>query len=1299
MPAAIWNADTPMSEAPERRYRSAMAAIAAAAVVVLACPAQGRADDVSVASPVSGRMVRAAAGRLLVRFRDASDAAALASSGRVADADLIAGGRLAVARLAPGGDEAAAVRGLKADPRVLAAEPDYVVRICVTPNDALWNRQCGLRRLRCPDAWDVQRGRPGITVAILDTGVAYDHPDLAANLRTNPADPFDGVDNDGNGFVDDLRGWDFADNDCDPHADRGDGVGHAHGTHVAGIAAAATNNGLGIAGVGWSCSFLPIRVLDESGVGYLSDVARGIQYATDRGAASINLSLEGPFSQAFQAAIDYAYERGVVVCAAAGNAGSEITADPASWVSPLCNDGDALGRDNHVIGVASIDCNNHKLGSSNYSGVAAFVDLSAPGANVRSTYWPGHTYADVSGTSQATPHVAGAAALLAAQFGPIGPAAITQLLKSTAVSIDSSNPAYAGKLGAGRPNIAAALGAMPVGPVVGGGLLVDDEPGPGVDGNGNGRAEPLEVVKLRVALRNLGTSAAQGVACHLVSGDSRVVVRQADVVYGEIGGGQAVVPHGAFRLKIRRSVPPGTLVPLTLQLTADHGGPWQDGSVRLPVGWDARGEPDNTCADAFPVEERVVYEREIGGTLDRDWFLFDGIAGKRYILVSRPLDGSSPDTFMSLRDVACGRELASNDDGGVGDAARIIWACPADGRYAAMVTSGASGWTGLYGFQVRLSRDAEVGPVSATALAVDDDSQGASVGDADGRAEPGETVELMAELTNDGPLPVTGVSAVLSGPWGGVNVLSDTRLFADIDPGGTSWTREPFVLRLARGMGEPARPPLEFHVTSDQGGWDSELRLVVGRSEYGEPDDACREGTLIVADGTQHARCFEQPDDEDWFLFDAVAGGSYRVRAQGRDAGVDPTLALQDQFCGHRLAYDDNGGGGTDAQVAWTCPQSGRYAVLAESAPGGGTGLYDLSLRLLTNIGPAEPDDTCAQAVLVPTDGTPQLRDFAVPDDEDWIALDALRLRTYVIETGPIAGRLPAAEKVPPDGTPRSPDTVLQLVTRFCGGELAADDDGGEGLFSRIVFTPERSGIYHVRVTEFWDGVGPYQIRVWQNHRPTLTFAGEPGYTDDLVSPDTGTAGDTRFAFKAVYTDPDGDAPAYVHLRLQRDGVEPSFSPIAMRPVSGDPETGMVYAARRRLPAGQYRCKVVASDGVFLASGEARRWTPGPSVSSAPAVAAVISSLAVVPTRQGAQVTFRLRSSAQVSARVLNIAGRPVKTLCQAKECDAGTNALLWDAQSDQGLPVPNGTYLVEVTARAEDGPQVRGLARVGVGR
>jgi subtilisin family serine protease len=167
-----------MAEARGRSHRLTVTVVVLAAV----CVVRGVAEDVSVVSPVSGRTVRAAAGRVLVRFRDGTDAAAaLKGSDRVASADLLAGGRLAVVRLALGADVEGAVRALKAHPNVLAAEPDYVVRVSITPNDTLWDRQCGLRRLRCPDAWDVERGRPDVTVAILDTGVTYDHPDLAAH--------------------------------------------------------------------------------------------------------------------------------------------------------------------------------------------------------------------------------------------------------------------------------------------------------------------------------------------------------------------------------------------------------------------------------------------------------------------------------------------------------------------------------------------------------------------------------------------------------------------------------------------------------------------------------------------------------------------------------------------------------------------------------------------------------------------------------------------------------------------------------------------------------------------------------------------------------------------------------------------------------------------------------------------------------------------------------------------------------------------------------------------------------------
>ncbi len=213
---------------------------------------------------------------------------------------------------------------------------------------------------------------------------------------------------------------------------------------------------------------------------------------------------------------------------------------------------------------------------------------------------------------------------------------------------------------------------------------------------------------------------------------------------------------------------------------------------------------------------------------------------------------------------------------------------------------------------------------------------------------------------------------------------------------------------------------------------------------------------------------------------------------------------------------------------------------------------------------------------------------------------------------------------------------------------------------------------------------------------PFLRWEGSAGYRNDGVKPNAGAADETRFRFKVVYRDCDGDMPLYVRVVLARNGTHYDRVPMVTHDSSPDPTNGIVYTVARKLPAGTYTYRFAAADDDGRAVGAASAKMPGPTVTAA---AAAVIGLAAVPTKAGAQVAFTLSSAAHVQARILNIAGRPVKTLCRAKDCEAGTNTLLWNAMSDQGLPVPNGTYLVEVVAKAGDGPQTRTLTQVRLGR
>lgn len=1235
------------------------------------------AEDILVTDATSGRRMRAAADRALVRLQNRSDVNSLRVHGLVKHTDLLPDGRLAVVRLTPNHSIEKALSQLRLMPGVVAAEPDWVVRPAVRPNDPLWHAQCGLRRIQLSEAWELQRGRPDVVIAIIDSGVAYDHPDLIANLARRTSDPPNGVDDDNNGLVDDFRGWDFADNDNDPHADRGDGIGLAHGTHIAGLAAAVTNNRLGIAGAAWACTYLPVRVINAFGVGYLSDVARGIEYAVNQGCAVVNLSLEGPFSRAIQPAIDYAYDHNVVVCAAAGNDAQEFNLDPATWVSPVCNDGDNPALTNHVIGVAAIGCDNIKVVSSNYGATYRFVDLAAPGRNITSTWWPNGEYTVASGTSQAAALVSGAAALLIAQFGRISPDVVAQLLMATAGDISGDNPAFVGKLGAGRANVHLALLNKTPGPIVGITAQALAE-----DGRSIKRARPGEGVQVSVTLKNLGVVPVHNVQATLRSGHPEVTVKRAAAYYGVVEPGAIASSARPFGLRIRNTVSEGTKIALNISIYGDVGGPWLEERLFLPVGWDALGEPDDTCADAFPGEIGTWYDREIGTPMDVDFVRFYAMAGKQYLLETKPRAGSSPVTAVSVWGPDCETHILASA-AGEGPAA-LTWTCSRTGRYTAMITGGDAMWTGPYRFRVRIIGSGSAGPLEVSRVTVDDKR-----GNADGRADPGETVDLWVEVTNRGSLPATGVSGQLATARKAMQVLTTVASFPDVAAGKNAWAKSPYTVCIGAKMMQPTVPTIQFSLASNEGVWDSEWRIPVGRSPAGEPDNSCMEGNIVYADDYHHRRALDSADDQDWFTFEARGGVKYRFSTfLAGDPSVQTRLALHGPFCAAPIAFG-RPLAGTLSQIEWLCPESGRYSLVVRPQSGTALGPYEFSVRPLTNVGPGEPDDTCAQAAVIVPNAVPCERDFGVPGDLDWFSFEAVDGTTYVIETGPAAGQQPRETKSPPDGKPRAPDTVLDLFDGVCGGLIASDDDSGPGLFSRLAFSAVGDGRLGIRVAEYDGALGAYTLLVRTNRAPTLRFAGDQGYETDVVQPQSGLANNTRFRFRVVYSDPDGDTAEYVRVRLFLANTEAAVSPVKLRAASGEPRTGVLYVGACTLLAGNYRCVVEASDGFAQALGPAASESPGPVVrgtGDGPSEAALVSSLVVLPRASGVEIHFTATASARVTARILNVAGREVKRLTRDRLVSPRPQTLFWDGLTAAGVTAPHGTYLAEVVVRSGSG-------------
>ncbi len=333
------------------------------------------------------------------------------------------------------------VRAYKATGLFACVEPDYIGRgggqgafLPLFPDDAFFSRQWGLYNdgsfslasavvdadIDMELAWEIEQGSSSVIVAVLDSGVKQDHPEFSGRIWTNAGELADGLDNDGNGYVDDLHGWDFAYGDNDPSDDLG------HGTNVAGIIGAQGNNQEGYAGVDWNCKLLVCRILDSNNFGYYSWWADAIYYAVEQGAKVINMSVGGTdFSTVLKNAVDYAHAQGVVVVASMMNNNNDVTAYPAGYAN--------------AIAVGATDPDDRRSApffwdASSGSNYGSHIDVVAPGNYIYGLhpqeddnynwYW--------GGTSQATPLVSGLSALLLAQDPGRSPDEIRSIIRYTA---------------------------------------------------------------------------------------------------------------------------------------------------------------------------------------------------------------------------------------------------------------------------------------------------------------------------------------------------------------------------------------------------------------------------------------------------------------------------------------------------------------------------------------------------------------------------------------------------------------------------------------------------------------------------------------------------------------------------------------------------------------------------------------------------------------------------------------------------------------------------------------------------
>ena len=368
------------------------------------------------------------------------------------------------------------IAALKADPDCEVAEPNYIIHLYSTiPDDPLLASLWGLNNtgqtlhgvagtvdadIDAPEAWDSTTGSSSVIVAVIDSGIDYVHPDLAANIWINPGEiAGNGRDEDRNGKVDDIRGWDFANKDNDPFDDNG------HGTHVAGIIGAVGDNALGVVGICWAVKMVPLKIFDANGSAVSSNFIAALSYALAKGIKLANYSGGGyEYSILQDYAIQQANESGLLLVVAAGN--ETIDNDgatpsyPASYNLP------------NIISVASTHLRDGRSSFSNYG--ATSVDLGAPGEDIGSTY-PGNLYAYLSGTSMAAPHVTGAAALIWSHRPTLSHTQVKALLLA---SVDPMATLSGTTVTGGRLNIAGALsnqlvfGAQPSGSLSGAVLAV-----------------------------------------------------------------------------------------------------------------------------------------------------------------------------------------------------------------------------------------------------------------------------------------------------------------------------------------------------------------------------------------------------------------------------------------------------------------------------------------------------------------------------------------------------------------------------------------------------------------------------------------------------------------------------------------------------------------------------------------------------------------------------------------------------------------------------------------------------------
>ncbi len=452
----------------------------------------------------------------------------------------------------------ASIKAIKRNPNVKYVGPDYDVHIDQTlPEYPLFDDLWGLHNtgqtggtadadIDAPEAWDIQTGSDQVVIAVIDTGVDYTHVDLEENMWMNPGEVPDGVDNDKNGLIDDIYGWDFYNGDGDPMDD------NSHGTHCSGTIAAGGHNFIGVTGVNWTARIMALKFLSASGSGSTSDAIASIDYVCmmkrDHSIPIVAMSNSwggGGFEQSLLDIIEVANDLGILFVAAAGNSGANNDLSPyypSSYEAP------------NVIAVAATDHNDSLAWFSSYG--ATSVDLAAPGVNILSTIPGGYGYKD--GTSMATPHVSGVAGLIAAQY----PGIEHYDIKERILNSVETKPWLGGMvLTGGRLNAHFALAAVPHPIIIYTSHSVDDGLG------GNGLADPGETINMVVSFWNSWADATNVLAALTTNDPSYISVTPDYADLGDISGGTGA--NSSYSIFIDSDCPDGYIATFDLEIVAD----------------------------------------------------------------------------------------------------------------------------------------------------------------------------------------------------------------------------------------------------------------------------------------------------------------------------------------------------------------------------------------------------------------------------------------------------------------------------------------------------------------------------------------------------------------------------------------------------------------------------------------------------------------------------------------------------------------------------------------------------------